>query len=182
MAFLLFLAVIVLLINSSDRGLRETGENLATGVAIGVLLVLATAAVLLSYAFFPTTTTALLYTGAAITALLFARWVYKRFFSRQARLNRAYKRMDRKWHALSLHIARMELDYYPNYLEWAVEEGERLLKRCRDEYGRYKLLPPEPRSSRAEFYPQDIELLDFRLRKFAGKLPARRAAAFGRTG
>lgn len=182
MGLLLFVVVIALLLSSSDRGLREIGENLATGVAIGVLALFAVAVLLLGFAFFPTTTTVLLYVTAAVAVLLLVRWVYKRFFSKQAGINRAYKRMDRKWYAISEHVARMELDYYTNDLEWAVEKGQRLLKLCREEYERYKDLPPEPQSHRGEFYLQDIELMDSRLRKFSGKLAASGAAAFGENG
>jgi small-conductance mechanosensitive channel len=164
MYFVLFLLIIALLCSSKDRALERLGHELLSGVLCAVLLVAVLMALVFGLTFFPTVTKLLLCTGAAVASALLVRWIYRRFFSPEARLKAAYNTMHKRWYALSWQVVQLEKHRNDqDYLSWALKDGERILQRCRQEHERYKKLPPEPEPWRAKFYTDDILRLESRM-------------------
>lgn len=169
MEFLLFLIIIVVLCNSSDRNTARTGEQMAAGVATAFGLMFIGVILLLGFAFFPTFTKWTLIAGAVAAVALLIRWIYRRFFSPEARLRAAYNRMHKRYNKLSWSV-RVDLrKSTPENRSWQLAESERILKLCREEHERYSKLPPETGGNAylTDFYVRDIQKLEDEMRSFA---------------
>lgn len=170
MSFWLFLIILLLLANSKDRDAARTGEQMLTGVLAAFGLMAVGFILMLGFEFAPTFTKWALIAAAAGSVTLLIRWIYKRFFSRQAQINRGYQRMHKRYYALSWAV-RVDLESHrpgPEELPAALKRAERILKECREEHARYSQLPPETDGSayRTQFYIEDIQRLEDLLRSF----------------
>lgn len=162
----LLLILIVILMLSGNSEAEELGSKLIGGMLIGVALFVGGFVLLLGFAFYPLATKIVLAIAGIAVVLLIIRGIYRRFFSPKARLQAAYYAMHKRWMKLSEHVVAMEfLLRRTDIPDWEAErllqKGPDILRRCKEEYERYKAAPPEERMDK--FYPTSIVDLEQRM-------------------
>ncbi|MBX9690620.1 MAG: hypothetical protein K2X27_28150 [Candidatus Obscuribacterales bacterium] len=161
MEILLILIVIALIFSqSSDRGTRESGEQIMAGIGVGFLIMLGLAALAVGFAFAPTLTCWLLALAGLGLLTLFVRWIYRSYFSPEARLAACRTNMHNRYYDLSLHVVYMERGNYADCLSWAKAKAEKLRIRYKNILREYQKAPEERFET---FYEEQLTKFETRI-------------------
>jgi hypothetical protein len=124
-------------------GEKSAARSILSGIAIGIGIAFVLPMLVLSWSVFPNVSKMLAVVTIILGLAFCVGWVYKRFFSPEARLKASYKRMHDNCDRLSYFVAELLRGHYNRDLSWAQRRGQKLLRSCRAQYEIYKTLPPD---------------------------------------